>query len=189
MRNHYKYNCLKSSILLFIVTLLWISLSTHAFISLKYPNNDFKYITGNLSKNIVLIKGSKGHKHLEFKLDNFPDFTFRITGGTYEVIKNDNQFINSFTKGQKITIAINKSVYEKKIIKTKALNLLDKYYYYHNINIYQITSPYHRYLIDQQSARKHDTEGNYFLFIVATFFGILFSLASFYNFKSYLKLN
>ena len=178
---------LKYSIICGIISFIIFYFSSYFYDFTTIKNSDYIYFTSQLKDNITIVKGSKGKKHFEFQLRNQPEFIFKVAGRSYESVKNDNQFINSFNKRGKITIGIVKDEYDKKISKQKALSFIDKYTHYSTIQVKQVKNNENKFLIDLKTTNKLKIENNYIGIGFFSFFGLFFLILSLGNFNAHIK--
>jgi hypothetical protein len=178
---------LKYSIICGIISFIIFYFSSYFYDFNTIKNSDFNFFTSLLQNEIKVVKESKGKKHFEFALVDQPQFLFKITGSSYESINNNNQFINSFEKGSKITIGIKKDEYDRKISKQKALSFIDKYLHYATIQVEQVKNSENKFLIDLKIINKLKIESNYIGIGFFSFFGLFFLFLSAGNLKAHIK--
>ncbi len=180
---------LKYSIICGIISCLIFYFSSYFYDFKKIKNNDFTYIRSELKNEIKVIRGSKGKKHFEIQLTNQPMFEFKISGSAYDGVSNDNQFLNTFKTGDKITIGIEKDEYEKKISKIKSLNILDKYLNYFKIQVKQVKDTKNKFLINLEEVNRLKIQSNYIGIGMFSLFGLLFLYLTYGNYIAYIKSN
>ena len=131
-------------------------------------------IEGVIVSDVRIKRNSRGGRRLEIRLEPFPSFLFKLKSTELKALK-EMEFINDVRKGNQIELKIRKDVYEKKILKFKALSFKDKHFNYHSIRIYGISQSGKNYLpmdeLNEVRANFH-TKGNYYGFMALAFFGI-----------------
>lgn len=184
----YRQKYLKYSIICGILAVLSFYLSSHFYNFKKIQDIDFIFITGKLNAEIKMLKGVKRNKSFKIDLANYPDFSFIISGENYAAIANDQEFLQSFRKDGDITIGIDREEYQKKIVKTKKLNLFDKYIYYRNINVKQVQNRNISF-IDAAKVTESRKRNNYAMIVILSLSGLLFLYFMITNLKYSKKYN
>lgn len=178
---------LKYSVICAFLGCLFIYISSYFYDFKKIGNTDFVFIKSELENDVALVKGQKKKKHFEIQLTDQPNFMFKISGTSYDGISDDEEFLKTFKKGNSITIGLDKDVFEKKISKSKELNILDKYINFSNIQVKQVKNNQNQYLIDLSEINSLKKQNNYIGIVFFSLMGFVFFYLTIINYKAYLK--
>lgn len=135
---------IKFSIILTLAGILFFYISSQFYKDDSLTKNDVCVIKGTLSDDIKL-KRSKNSKSLIFKLENMPDFKFKIGTLAFEETYYED-LLNDFKKGSEIYLTIEKDQYNKKISKTTQMSSWEKYTHYETIGIVEVDNNDFKYL-------------------------------------------
>ena len=107
--------------------------------------NELSQISGHVTNKIEVSKTARGSRSIHIRLDNYPEFSFGISGVACDAT-DDEKLIENVKIGDELTLKINTDEYEKKITKRKELGFFDKYSDYIHIGVYELRDNNYTYL-------------------------------------------
>lgn len=146
--------------------------------------NELSQISGHIISKIEVLKTSKGSRSIDIELDNYPEFSFGISGSAYYAT-DDEKYLKNVKIGDELTLKIKSDEYEKKITKTKPLNFFDKYSSYNYLSVYELSDSNYTYLsLDNYNIEKKN-DSSY----GAPLFMLILLISFIYIFKEQQKLS
>lgn len=141
-------------------------------------HDELSQISGHITNKIEVSKTAKGTRSIHIFLDNYPEFSFGISGSAYSALE-DSKLIKNVKIGDELTIKINTDEYEKKITKRKPLGFFDKYSSYNHISVFELRDNNYTYLsLDTYNEdKKNDSTYGVPLFLLVLF------IAFYYEYK------
>lgn len=113
--------------------LLSLSLIYYGIDKIEISSSNLTSISGKV-KNIIKIKQNGKARYVDIKLEEYPKLIFLIEKSRYKVLNKKNLRLK-VKKGSIVHLDIFTDDYQKKIVKIKAPNQIEKLYYYHEIKI------------------------------------------------------
>lgn len=139
-----KKDDLKYSIIFFILGCLFIYIACQFYKDKSLTRNDVCVIKEKLADDIKLER-SKKSRSLVFRLENLSDFKFKIGSLALKETYYED-LMSDLKKGDLIYLTIEKDEYQKKISKKIPMSVLDKYFYYEEIDVVAVENKAFKYL-------------------------------------------
>jgi len=165
-----------------LIGLIFLYISAKNYDYKQLSSSDISIVKGHLSEPLKIETGRRSSKTLIIKLNEFPEFNFRIGDmALRETYYQD--LIKDFNEGEVLAFAIEKDVYDKKISKKIELTYLDMIFHYDKIHVVEIIDNNFKYLSLEDYNRVHHTNDKWFF----GFFGVFGLLLIFGGIAIYKK--
>jgi hypothetical protein len=153
---------------------IWFALN--AFQNENTTRTTIYIVKGHLAENIQLVK-SKNSRSLIVKLEEYPEYEFKI-GSLILLETASGSLMNTYKKGDELKFAIEKTDYEKKIVKNQELSAWDLLFHYHTIAIVEVAETDFVYL-SLENYNKAINSNNLGIVLFFGAFGISFTAFGF----------
>jgi hypothetical protein len=165
-----------------LIGLIFLYISAKNYDYKQLSSSDISIVKGHLSEPLKIETGRRSSKTLIIKLNEFPEFNFRIGDmALRETYYQD--LIKDFNEGEVLAFAIEKDVYDKKISKKIELTYWDMIFHYDKIHVVEIIDNNFKYLSLEDYNRVHHTNDKWFF----GFFGVFGLLLIFGGIAIYKK--
>jgi hypothetical protein len=158
------------SIAFILIGIIFLFITSKNYENKKLSFNDISIVKGHLSEPLKIERGRRS-KTLVIKLNEFPQFNFRVGGMALGETYYDD-LIKDFNRGQALEFAVEREVYDKKISKKTKLTFWDLIFHYDKIPVVEITDNDFKYLSLEDYNSVHDTNNKW----IIGFFGLLGSI-------------
>ena len=122
---------IRLGIIVFLFSLVLLSMSYSDFNSPRLSRDSFAFVNGTISK--IEYEVYKSNYSIKLKLIEEPEFLFNMGDNVWSGASL-RQAVSHFNPGDSISIAVLNHSYAKKITKTDSLDFWDKHNHYHHIS-------------------------------------------------------
>ncbi len=155
------------SFVFILIGIICLFITAKSYNNKKLSSSDISIVKGHLSEPLK-IERRRSSKTLVIKLNEFPEFNFRVSGMALSETYYDD-LMKDFNRGQKLEFAVEREVYDKKISKKTKLKFWDLIFHYDKIHVVEIIDNDFKYLSLEDYNRVHSTNNNW----IIVFFGLL----------------
>jgi hypothetical protein len=182
-RSWHKSNDTMSGIVLMVCSLFAFFAGWHFYVAKDEPiqPSDIVIVSGVITNEVKIDKGSKGSRSIKIKLQPYPDFDFQISGQAYSATYSGD-YVAYVKTGDTLYVDILRHEYETKISKEKPIGFWERSINYRFIRVYGLCDAHRCYLYTSDYNRHHQSDSTIGL-IFFGFIGVVFLGAGLYLIK------
>lgn len=179
----HKTNNTMTGIVFIVMSLFAFYAGWHFYIAKDEPihPSDIVIVSGIITNEVKIDKGSKGSRSIKIKLQPYPDFDFKISGIAYGATYSAD-YVAHVKTGDTLYVDILCHEYETKIIREKPIGFWERSINYRFISVYGLCDTHRCYLSTSDYNNHHQSDSSLGLLFFAAL-GVVFLVVGLYNIK------